>query len=145
MSRTSTSRQPVRDQSLLVTVCVTAVLLCIGFAGAWFYQQHKTRLRTQVFFSRPVSVTTGTRTHSVAASFVIRTRRTEAGWADDNRHAMEQVVQSTLASADLDAVLRPGGLSSFQSSLRNTLNTALHTDKVEEVLLTDFLVGDSSD
>lgn len=139
------SRQAARDNSLLVTVCATALLLCIGFAGAWFYLQHKARLRTEISFSKPVTVTTSTRTHSVAASFSIRTSRADAGWVDVNRQAMEQAVLIALASADLDAVLKPGGLRSFQSSLRNALNATLHTDKVEEVLLTDFLVGDSSD
>ncbi|TFW10257.1 flagellar basal body-associated FliL family protein [Oxalobacteraceae bacterium OM1] len=138
-------RTAPRDNSLLITVGAGAAALVVGFAAAWLYQRHMVKLRSEPFFSKPVPVVTANSAHSVAATFAIRATGAEAGWVKKNQSALEQILKRTLTEADLDAAKGPQGLRALQGKLRDTLNQAMGTDNVKEVLITDFLVGDTSD
>jgi hypothetical protein len=135
---------PRRDNTLLYTVGGSIAALVIGFGGAWVYLQHHARLRAEPFFSQPVAVVTATSEHSVAATFAIRATGAEAGWVRAHRSAIEQIVKHALSETDLLAAIGPQGLGALQASLRDLVNKKLNTDYVQEVVITDFLVGDTS-
>lgn len=137
-----------RDNSTLVTIVIGLLLTAVSFAGTWFFQQHRHQAALAELtstYASPVPVITQTGEHSVAAKFVIRTSLADIAWVEANRKALEQVFQSALAQTDMKRVLAPGGLLTLQERLREEGNAALQTDKLQEVLLTDFLVGDTSE
>jgi flagellar basal body-associated protein FliL len=133
-----------RDNIVLYTVASASLVLFAGFGGAWFYLKHMDKLRSQAFFSKPAPVVTIAGDHSVAATFAVRTTGADATWVQANSHALEQIVKSALTEADMNTVRTPQGLRALQGSLRDAVNAALQTTKVQEVLITDFLVGDTS-
>ena len=122
--------------------------MAAGFAIAWFFQQHRDQAalaELQNAYTPPVPVIMQTGKHSVAAKLVIGTTQADIDWAQKNRKALEQVFRATLAESDMKHVLAPGGLLGLQDRLREAGNAALQTDKLREVLLTDFLVGQTSE
>lgn len=139
------AKPPKRDKSILYTVAAAFLLLVAGFAFVWFYQRHAADLRSRTVYSKPLRVVAAARNYSVAASFAVRVSGADADWVADNRRALEQVMQQALTTGDARAALTPGGLRALQESLRRAGNAALHTDKIQQVLITDFLVSDSSD
>lgn len=150
----STSRVAARpanatasDNSMLGYVVAALVLMVVGFAGVWFFQQYRDQAalaQTQNAYTPPVPIITQTGKNSVAAKFVIGTSLADIDWVQENRKALEDVFQATLADTDMKHVLAPGGLLGLQERLREAGNAALKTDKLREVLLTDFLVGETS-
>lgn len=138
---------PARDRSIVYTIAFAFVVLGIGFAYGWMHRQQAARLREQAasVYSNPVRVVAGTRYYSVAASFVVTTSGADAEWVKRNRSGLETAAKQVLATQDMRAVLAPHGLLALQSTLRDACNAALRTHKVQQVLVTDFLVGDSSD
>jgi flagellar basal body-associated protein FliL len=141
---TSASRAR-RDKLVAYTVAAVIVLLAVGFAAAWFYQQHADALRNEIVYSRPSRVVAANQDYSVAASFAVSTSGSDAGWVAANRRLLEDAVKQALIEQDARVALRPDGLPVLQERLRQAGNAALHTDKIRAVVLTDFLVSSTSD
>ena len=134
-----------RDHSIVYTVAIAAIVLAAGFAAAWAYQRHQQILNTQTVNSKPTRVVAGTADYSVAMSFAIKTSGDKAEWVGAHRQALEQVAKRVLISQDARRALRPGGLQALQQTLRDAGNAALHTDKLQQVIVTDFLVSSGTD
>jgi flagellar basal body-associated protein FliL len=81
----------------------------------------------------------------VALSFAIRTSGADTSLVADNRRVLEQVAQRVLVARDMRQARTPEGMQALQEALRGAFNAALHTDKVQQVLITDFLLSSSSD
>jgi flagellar basal body-associated protein FliL len=56
--------------------------------------------------------------------------------------ALETVMKRGLMAVDPQRVRAPNGIRLLQDTLREASNAELHTDKVQEVLITDFLVSE---
>lgn len=78
--------------------------------------------------------------YSVAARIAVQTSKSDAAWADVNRAALQKIIESRLAAVDPTQVRAPGGLLQLQRTLKDAANRDLKTDKVEQILLTDFVL-----
>ena len=136
---------PVRDRSTVHIVAFATVVLIAGFMFAWLYHRHAAQLRDQVVYSKPARVVAGARDYSVAASFAVKTSGVDAEWVKNHQRALEAVAKSVLISSDARLALKPDGLRALQEKMREASNAALHTDKVRQIVITDFLVGASSE
>lgn len=137
------SAKPVRrDRSLRKFLALVTLLLAAGFAAAWGYQQYhqEQRLATRYTVLRPVAV--GHSGHSISATFAIKTSAADARWAQQNRDGIEAALQQSLMGVDPQRVLAPGGLQAMQQNMHVALNGLLATDKVQQVIVTDFLVSE---
>jgi len=137
-------KAPTRDRSILYTVAAAFLLLLVGFVGAWIYQKHKAALRSETVYSQPTRVTASNHDYSVAVRFAIQTRGDNARWVGDHKAALQAIVQQALITDDVRQAREPGGLPRLEQRLRRTINSTLHTDKVQQVVITDFLVSESS-
>lgn len=135
-------QRSARDRLLLYAVVATIAALAIGFPLARMYMQHVERQNREIRFLQLPSIAISRDGHSIAASFAIRTSAGDADWARKNKPALEQVMQRALMALDPVDASKPGGLKTFQDTLRNASNTALQTSQVQEVLITDFLVSE---
>lgn len=130
------------SDNLPTIVGIASVVLLAGFVAVWFYLQYAQRMSREVRYLALPSVAINGSGHSISASFAIKTSGADAGWATKNKQALELVMTQALMELDPKRALAPGGLRTLQNTLRETTNTALHTDKVQEVLVTDFLVSE---
>lgn len=121
---------------------IVLVILALGFTAAWFYLQHRERLNSEIAYLTIPEVAISRDGHSIRASFALRTSAADAEWAAASKPALEQVMTKGLMDADPQRTLAPGGLPGLEKTLLAASRAALRTDKVKEVLVTDFLVSE---
>ena len=131
------------DSKLSAIVGTVFGVLVIGFALGWFYLQHLEKQATEVSYLKLPSVAISRDGHSIAATFAFRTSAGDAEWATRNQQALEQVMRKVLLELDPEKVLAPNGLLTFQQGLRDAINTTMQTSRIQEVVVTDFLVSEA--
>lgn len=130
---------------LVRTVGIVVVVLTIGFVLAWFYMQHRDRLAKDIHYVSLPPVAISRDGHSMSATFVIKTSAADAEWAAANKQALQQMAQRILMELDPQQVLGEharNGLQTLQNTLRTAGNETLQTTRVQEMLLTEFLVSE---
>ena len=134
-----------RKYWLVYTVGIVLLVLAVAFVLTWRYLQHRERLaiETRYLMLPPVAISRDG--HSMSATVAIRTSAADAEWAASNKQALEQVTQRVLMELDPQRVSGAhvrNGLQALQVTLRDAGNAALQTTRVQEMLLTDFLVSE---
>ncbi len=135
-------KQPTRDKPLLTIVAIVLAVLAVGFAGVWLYLKHAEKLDAEVRYLRLAPVAISHNGISMSATVAVRTSGSDEDWAREHGLALEEVVKQALLAADPERVRAPGGLQKLQESLKAASNAMLQTDRVQEVLVTDFLVSE---
>jgi flagellar basal body-associated protein FliL len=130
------------DHKLASIIGVVVAVLAAGFAAGWLYMQHKERQSREITYLKLPSVAISRDGHSMSATFAVRTSRTDADWASKNKDVLEQVMKRALLEADPVAARQPGGLQKMQEQVRGIANSTLQSERIQEVLVTDFLVSE---
>lgn len=136
------TKRNARDRLILRAISVTLVILIVGFGLAWMYIQREERMNREINFLTLSSVAISRDGHSMSAGIAIRTSAADAEWAKANQGVLEQAMKSALLEVDPVKVREPGGLKNLQETLRVTSNATLQTTRVQEVIVTDFLVSE---
>lgn len=140
------STRPARDRWLFYTVGVALVTLLVGFALAWFYTQYTERLSREVSFLVLPPIAISHSGHSMSATVAVQTSAADAGWVKERKRALEEVVRRVLMEADPRKVAgspgAPAGLEALQHTLREASNVELKDARVQDMLLTEFLVSE---
>ena len=136
------AKKAASEKNLLPIVAAVVVILVVGFGSAWLYMQHKEKLNRDITYLKLPSVAISRDGHSISATFAVRTSAADAKWASKNKAALEQVMMQALLSADPVQARTPGGLQALQDKVRETGNATLQSDRIQEVLVTDFLVSE---
>lgn len=123
-------------------VVIVFVLLAVGFAIAWYYLKNADKQAAQINYLRLPYVAISHNGHSIAASFAFRVDGADAEWASRHKQALEEIMKQELLQLEPAQVLAPNGIRDFQSHLSDTANGALKTTRIQEVLVTDFLVSE---
>jgi hypothetical protein len=135
-----------RDPWSVYTVGTALVILAVGFTLAWFYMQYREKLSSEVNFLMLPPIAISHSGHSMSATIAVQTSAADAGWASENKRALEQVVKRVLMEADPRKVsgvpTAPAGLEALQHTLREACNVELRTTRVQDMLLTEFLVSE---
>lgn len=143
-AKTATRSTTKPQRSLAPMIGVTTAILVIGFASAWFYFKRSERLENQRVYSKPHEVAVAIKDYTVSATFAVRTNGKNAEWAGKKGAVMEDVVKETLMTASPQRILTPDGMREFQHKLRKEINNRTESDRVQEVLVTDFLFSPDS-
>lgn len=136
------TKRPVRDRLILKAIGITLVVLAIGFGLAWFYMQHAERQSREITYLSLPSIAISRDGHSMSAGIAIRTSAADADWARKNQGVLEQAMKSALLEVDPVKVRQPDGLKMLQATLRDVSNARLQTTRIQEVVVTDFLVSE---
>jgi hypothetical protein len=136
------AKRPARDKPLIYTVAIALAVIAAGFAIVWLYLQYLQKKNAEIRYLALPSIAISRDGHSISASFGIRTSGADVDWAAKNKMALETVMKRGLMAVDPQRVRAPNGIRLLQDTLREASNAELHTDKVQEVLITDFLVSE---
>ncbi len=136
------SKRSAHDKHLATVVGIVLAILAAGFAGVWFYLKHMEQLSAEVSYLRMPPIAISRSGHSISATVAIKVSGADAKWASENKRALDQIMQRVLLETDPQRALAPNGLLTLQDTMRAASNVALHTDKVQEILITDFLVSE---
>lgn len=130
------------ERTVARAVLATCATLLIGFTCVWLYLQYDERQRMASSFTTLERVAISRDGHSIAASIAVKTSDSDLRWAQRNREGLALAFQQVLLTLDPQRVRAPDGLNAFQQELDEMLNRALQTDKIQQVVLTDFLVSE---
>lgn len=129
-----------RDKFVTVTASVIVIALLILLTALWFFVYRENPVEASVNFAIIGPIVSGADGYSVSTRVAVQTSKENAEWAEKNRAAVQRVIESTLIDLDPAQVHAVGGLLQLQQRLQETIKRELHTDKVEQILLTDFLL-----
>lgn len=128
-----------RDNTVSYFAGIAMILVCVGLAFAWFLQSRADRSRPDVSYANVGPLVLSYQGYSFSTKLAIQTGTGDAGWATQNKQALEVVLQNTLAQTDPKQVLASNGIGPLQNLLKDEINKAFQSSKVREVLLTDFV------
>jgi flagellar basal body-associated protein FliL len=132
------------QRSLVPVIAVSAAVIAAGFTAAWLYFKQGERLEKQRIYSKPHEVAIAVKDYTVAATFSVRTNGKHAEWAGSQGAVMEDIVKESLMNASPKRILTPEGMREFQDTLRRAINARAESNRVQEVLITDFLFSPDS-
>ena len=132
--------KPKKERSIVVTASLVVAALVVAFAMTWIYLQYASKVRVDVAYAPFKPIVVRAQDYSIAASFVLQTSTADAAWVAKNQKQLEAVLQEALNEADANGIRAPNGLQALQISLRDISNEALQTTKIQQVLLTDFII-----
>jgi flagellar basal body-associated protein FliL len=72
-------------------------------------------------------------------SFAVRITGADTEWAEKNGAAIEATMKEALTTAHPLQLATPDGMKQFENRVRSSANAKLNTDKVQDVVVTDFL------
>lgn len=125
-----------------MTVAISAMIIVLmgAFIATWFWwrQNHPALITPDYVALGPLIVSTDT--YSVSARIALQSDSADAEWVKQNDAALRRVLQAALMTLDPQQVHSPGGLAALQARLLKTIHEQLSTDKVELLLLTDFIL-----
>lgn len=136
------AKKAAHDKHLLPLVAIVVAILTVGFGGAWYIIQNKEKQNREIAYLNMPSVAISRDGHSIRATFAVRTSEADADWASKNKVALEHVMKQALLDVDPVAARAPGGLHALQEKVREAGNTILQSHRIQEVLITDFLVSE---
>lgn len=132
-------QKPARERPVWRMVFIASIVLAVGFGAAWFYLQRLDRLQKQTAYSKPVEVAAAVKNQTMRLSFAVRVTGADTDWVSQNGAAIESVMKEAMMAARPQELATPEGMKHFQDAVRATANARLNTDKVREVVVTDFL------
>ena len=136
------AKKAARERNLRSIIVIVIAVLAVGFAAAWFYLQYREKQNREIAYLSLPPVAISRDGHSIRASFAIRTSAADAEWAAKNKTVLEQVMSHALLEVDPVASRAPGGLQALQDKVRATSNAILQSERIQEILVTDFLVSE---
>lgn len=136
------AKKAAREKNLRSIIAIVIAFLAVGFAAAWFYLQYREKQNTEIAYLPLPSVAISRDDHSIRATFAIRTSAADADWAAKNKAVLEQVLSHALLEADPVESRTPAGLKALQDKVRAVSNATLQSERIQEILVTDFLVSE---
>ena len=129
-----------RDRFVLIATCAMIGVLLCAFSASWLWwrQTHPAPIVLDYAMIGPLVVSTDA--YSVSARLALQSDNADAAWVKQHEAAMRRVLESVLMSLEPQQVRAPGGLAELQVHLLEAIHRQLATDKVEQLLLTDFIL-----
>ena len=134
------SKPAARDRFVTVTTTLIVTLLLTILATLWYFTQRAPAGPAPSHFAIIGPITLSTSEFSLTAGVAVQTNAENAEWAEKNRQALRRSVEATLNAVTPDEIHAAEGLIRLQHTLQDAIKRDLGADKVEQVLLTDFLI-----
>ncbi len=129
-----------KDNTVAIAACFGLFTLVVGFGLAALYFKNANKVRPDVAYATFAPVVIHSQDYSIAASFVLQTTPANAAWVEKNKKELDTILKSALNSVDPSSVLSPDGLQTLQTTLASTTNSVFKTEKVQQILFTDFVL-----
>lgn len=128
------------DTSIILPASLLLLALVVAFGLAWLYLKNANKVRPDVAYSSFGPVVVRAEEYSIAASFALQTSPADVSWIEQHHKELDILLRQALTGADPARIRSPNGLQALQSALKETGNTALKTQKIQQVLFTDFII-----
>ncbi len=127
------------DTNVIIIGGALAIVL-IGMLSIWLYFSYISRPVSPSTYASFGPVVVRSSEFAIKATIAVQTRKEDAKWLASRKKELDFALQAALANVDLKRLREPEGITYVQTILLDAGNAALNTRKIEEVLLTDFIV-----
>jgi len=128
------------DHFMAYTVGLALTIVLIGFVAAWFYFRHGSVSESPVAYATIGPLVIQSPQYSIRATVAVQAAQGQAAWLENNKQSLQFALQAALADVNQQRVRQPDGLAYLSKTLKQRVDDALHTDKVQDILLTDFII-----
>ena len=129
-----------RDRFVTVTISVMIALLLCAFAASWLWWRHTHPATIVPDYAMLGPLVVTTEAYSVSTRIALQSGEADAEWVKQHDAALRKILESTLMTLQPQQVHAPGGLAALQGQLLEAIHRQLSTNKVEQLLLTDFIL-----
>ena len=125
-----------------MTIAISAMIIVLvgAFLATWFWWQQNHPASNQPEYAALAPLTVSTDAYSVSARIALQFGSADTQWIKKNDAALRRVLQTALMTLDPQQVHGPGGLAALQVHLLKTIHEQLSTDKIDQLLFTDFIL-----
>jgi flagellar basal body-associated protein FliL len=117
------------------------VCLILGFAFLWFRAGSTAHVPTpDVAYAKFGPVGVQLNGYAFSATLAVQTSAEDTEWANQNKQALNDVLHAALSKVDPATLRKPANFLPLQETLKAAANTAFNTDRVQSVLITDFVM-----
>lgn len=131
-----------RKNEYFATFTMGAILMLLvgGFIAAWLHVNSAPKIVVVTAYTQLGSMVIATQNHTIRANISIQTSKEHEEWGKKNKIVIDGIVKNYLADESTQKIIAKNNLATLQNTLKNLANTTLDTDKVEAILITDFLL-----
>lgn len=123
-----------------LTMGAILVLLAGGFFAAWMHVNAAPKIVVITAYTQLGNMVIATQNHTIRANISIQTSKENEEWGKKNKTNIDGIVKNFLADENTQKIVAKNNLATLQDTLKNLANTTLDTNKVEAILITDFLL-----
>lgn len=132
-----------QDHFVGYAALIVFVLLAAAFGALWAYLRSAPSTLPRVAYVDTGPLVVTMEGYTVSTRLSVQTSQDDAEWARKNRAALIGAMQQALAQSDPRRMQHPAELEVLQTSLKRMGNNALHTAKIQDVLLTEFVIQEA--
>lgn len=133
--------KPIKNpRPILLTAGLSLVVIASAILLTWLYLKNANKIRPTVAYSSFAPVVVRGPEYSIAATFALQTSPGDKSWVDKHQTQLTEVFKDALNGVDPAILRAPNGLLAVQKSMKEIGNTALKTEKIQQILFTDFIM-----
>ena len=125
-----------KEYFVAFTVLTVLTILLAGFYFAWISIQHP----DPVAYAKFNAIVVTNQNYSIKTDIAVQVSSENESWLKKNKASLENVLRNSLAEVDSKITTGPNGLQMLQESLKNAVNSAFKTDRIQNVFFTNFLL-----
>jgi hypothetical protein len=129
-----------QDNSVAYIAATVSIGLIITFAFAWYHFKGPGANLPNVAFAKFGPYQVLTPKFGILTSISVETGPDNIPWAMQNKTRLDVIFQMVLAKSDPQPINGENSMQMVQEALRNAANQDLHTDNVQAVWLTDYVL-----
>lgn len=134
------------QDNVVAYIAAGVVIICgLALGVAWSYRNAAEKNPADVAYATFGPFRIQAQGFAFRTSVAIQTRTEHVKWAEQNKANLDNLFQKVLTETDPSTVLTRAGLESTQNTLKDAINTSMKTDKIQAVLVTDFLMVSNDD
>lgn len=127
-----------RFVTIAIGVIVTVLVCALGAGWVWWRQANPSIAAPAFTVIGPI--VSSTEKYSVSARIALQTGGDNAEWVKKNNTVLRGILEAALQSLEPRQVHATDGLLAVQTQLLSAIEQQLNTDKIEQLLLTDFIL-----
>jgi flagellar basal body-associated protein FliL len=134
------ARRSDREYFTAFAAITVLAFLLTGFYFAWI----SIKSQNPVAYASFKSIVISNQDYSIKTSISVQVASENKSWLAKNQAPLENVLKNALSNIDPKVATGPDGLVKMQALLKDAGNSAFHTNMIENVYFTDFLLSPTS-
>jgi len=129
------AKSGTQDNFVAYVAAAVVIVLVSIFVLSW---NHVKSSGSDVAYVKVGPYRVDTQAFALTATLSVQMKAGNEDWANDHRQELNIIFKKVLAESDPSVIKAPNRLELLQKALTKAANSAMHTNVVQAVLVTDF-------